>query len=320
MSPRVFLIVLCYNDIASTLACLDSLLAQDYPFSEILVVDNASQDGTVPTVRKSFPKIDVIATGENLGYTGGNNLGMQVALRRGAEALFLVNNDTVLERSCVSTLVGLLASHPQVGVVGPMVYSGSTPTVISSAGGQIDWRGADAFNVGAGQPDEQQYPARAVDYINGCGILVTSAAVRGIGLLDPRYFMYWEETDWCQRAHRAGFQVRFEPAARMVHKGTISVTDLGPTTLYYVTRNRFRFFASHTSAAQKPVALVRALHGVVQGIAQHQQAGRLAHAQATRLALWHALIGRWGRYNGAFSGTRAAAGEAHRSHPCGGVS
>src|SRR5258706_14716767 len=172
MSPRVFLIVLCYNDIASTLDCLESLLVQDYPLSEILVVDNASQDGTAATVCKSFPQIDVIATGENLGYTGGNNLGMQVALRRGAEALFLVNNDTVLERSCVSTLAGFLSSNPQVGIVGPMVYGGSPAQVISSAGGQIDWRDADAFNVGAGQPDEHQFPARAVDFINGCGILV----------------------------------------------------------------------------------------------------------------------------------------------------
>src|SRR5258706_1394565 len=102
MSPRVFLIVLCYNDIASTLDCLESLLVQDYPLSEILVVDNASQDGTAATECKSFPQIDVIATGENLGYTGGNNLRMQVAFRPGAQELFLFKNDTLLDRSAVS--------------------------------------------------------------------------------------------------------------------------------------------------------------------------------------------------------------------------
>src|SRR5258708_893685 len=162
MSPRVFLIVLCYNGLDLTLDCLESLLRQDYPLCEILVVDNASQDGTRETVRAAYPKIEMIATAENLGYAGGNNVGMQIALRRGADAVFLINNDTWLEPGCVSALVGSLAANPRVGVVGPMVYCPGHQNVISSAGGQIDWRYADAENVGAGLLDEQQYPARTV--------------------------------------------------------------------------------------------------------------------------------------------------------------
>jgi GT2 family glycosyltransferase len=320
MSPRVYLIVLCYNGIAFTLDCLESLLRQDYPHSEILVVDNASQDGTAETVRAAYPQIEVISTGENLGYAGGNNFGMRVAMRRGADALFLINNDTWLEPGCVSALVGSLAANPQAGVVGPMVYAGGLQNMISSAGGQIDWRCADADNVGAGLLDEHQFPARAVDFVNGCGILVTVDAVRRAGLLDPRYFMYWEETDWCLRASRAGLGVRFEPGAYMIHKGTVPVSDLGPMTLYYVTRNRLRFFAIHTPGPQKPMTLVRALHGAVEGIVQHQQAGRMAHARATRLALWHALIGRWGRYDGARWAAGSPAQRARRSRPLSGVS
>jgi len=298
MPPRIALIVLCYNGLDLTLECLESLLKQDYPLCQILVVDNNSQDSTAETVRATYPAVEVIGTGENLGYAGGNNLGMRHALARGAEAVFLINNDTWLEPGCVSALVRSLAAHQQVGVIGPMVYTGASQKVISSAGGLIDWRYADAENVGAGRPDEQQYPARAVDFVNGCGILVTRAAVRRIGLLDPAYFMYWEETDWCQRASRAGLEVRFEPAARMVHKGTLPWSEPGPTTLYYVTRNRLRFFATHALGVQKPLTVVRAFHGALQGIAQHDQAGRIAQARATRLALWHALIGRWGRYDG----------------------
>jgi GT2 family glycosyltransferase len=314
MAPRVFLIVLCYKSIDLTLDCLVSLLGQNYPACEVLIIDNASQDGTAETLRATYPHIEVVATGENLGYAGGNNVAMQIALGRGADALFLINNDTWLEPDCVSVLVEALSANSQVGVIGPMVYAGERKEVISSAGGQIDWRGADALNVGAGQLDEQQHLARKVDFINGCGILVTAAAVQRVGLLDPRYFMYWEETDWCQRMTRAGVGVWFEPAAHMIHRATLKVADLGPTTLYYVTRNRLRFFAIHTPRAQKPFTLARALHGAVRGIVQHQQAGRMAHAQATRLALWHALIGRWGRYDDPpWRGDSAARG-VHRSH------
>lgn len=320
MSPRVFLIVLCYNGIDLTLDCLASLQAQHYPACEILVIDNASQDGTAETVRAAYPQIEVISTGENLGYAGGNNLGMQFALRRGADALFLLNNDTWLEPDCVSALVESLAANPQVGVVGPMVYTGGRQNVISSAGGQIDWRRADALNVGAGRLDEHQYHARMVDFINGCGILVTAAAVRRVGLLDSRYFMYWEETDWCQRARRVEIDIRFEPAARMRHKATLLVSDFGPTTLYYVTRNRLLFFAAHTPSAQRPATLAHAIHGLARGIIRHRRAGRHAHAQATQMALWHALTGRWGRYDAAPWSISFAPQAARNSSRANGVS
>jgi GT2 family glycosyltransferase len=297
MPPNVFLIVLCYNGIDLTLDCLASLRQQDYPASHILVIDNASRDGTADTVARHYPEVEVISTGDNLGYARGNNAGIQAALERGAEAMFLINNDTWLEPNCVSTLVDSLAAHPRVGIIGPMVYDGGPGTVISSAGGSIDWAYADASNLGAGETDQGQYLARNVDFINGCGIMVTSSAARKAGLLDPRYFMYWEETDWCQRVVQSGFENRFEPAARMRHKATRQVSDLGPTTLYYFSRNRLLFFAEHTPLAQRPATLARAIHGLGRGIILHRRAGRRAHAQATQAALWHALIGRWGRYD-----------------------
>lgn len=297
MSPRVFLIVLCYNGINLTLDCLESLLSQNYTACEILVVDNASQDGTAETVRMAYPQIEVIATGENLGYVGGNNIGMQFALGRGADMVFLINNDTLLDRSCVSALVEALAANPHIGIIGPMVYTYQDECMISSAGGKIDWRHADAINVGAGEIDRGQHPARNTDFINGCGLLATRPAIERAGMLDPRYFMYWEETDWCRRVNRAGFGVRFEPAGRMTHRAGLGVSDLKPSTLYYVTRNRLRFFAIHTPRAQMPVTLVHALYGALRGIILHQQARRPAHARATELALWHALTGRWGRYD-----------------------
>lgn len=212
--PAVWGVVLAYNAVDLTLACIESLRRQDYPHLDILVVDNASSDGTAGILAERFPDVGVLALSENLGYAGGNNLGMRHALQQGADLLFLVNNDTRFESNCVSKLVAEMIVAPHCGVVGPMVYTWDGWSTISSAGGEVDWRHADAINVGAGEVDTGQYGARSVDFINGCAIMVSREAVERAGLIDERFFMYWEETDWCRRIAAAGFDVRFQPAAR----------------------------------------------------------------------------------------------------------
>jgi GT2 family glycosyltransferase len=293
LHPRVGAIVLCHNGIDLTLECLTSLLHQDYPV-EVIVVDNNSQDGTVAAVSTKFPQVQVVAVKQNLGYASGNNLGMQTAINRGCDIFFLVNNDTRLSPDCVSILVRALENNPSAGAVGPMVHTFEGLERISSAGGKIDWRYASAMNVGAGELDHAQYSARPVDFINGCGLMVTRKAVDRAGMLDPKYFMYWEETDWCMRIQQAGFQILFEPRARMQHKATLQDNEQSPTTIYYLTRNRLLFFYRYASFPAKLVTLYSALHGAMTGIGKHRQAGRFAHAKATQMAILHAFKRRWG--------------------------
>ncbi len=295
MTPRVALLVLSYNGVDLTLNCLASLRQSDYPDLDFILVDNASQDNTVEAVRAAYPEIYVIASRENLGYAAGNNVGVQAALERGATHVFLINNDTTLEPDCVSALVRTAQANPLIGMLGPMVYTWDTGHIISSAGGMVDWSHADAKNVGAGENDRGQYVARSVDFINGCGLMVTRTAIERAGMLDANFFMYWEETDWCLRVHAAGFEVWFEPAAPMRHKAPIHHQDLGPTTLYYVTRNRLFFFARHAPLHLKVIALARALRGAYTGARRHEREGRPEHAQATRWAIIHAFQRRWGR-------------------------
>jgi hypothetical protein len=287
--------VLAYNGVDLTLNCLTSLRRSDYANTEVIVVDNASTDNTVAEVRLAFPEAHLIEAGDNLGYAAGNNLGLQAALARGAQRVFLVNNDTTLEHDCISRLVEAIERCPGVGAIGPLVYTWDEGHIISSAGGMIDWAHADAYNVGAGEQDRGQFPARQVDYINGCGLMVTRAAVEAAGLLDARYFMYWEETDWCRRIARAGYEIWFEPGARMRHKAPIHHQDLGPTTLYYVARNRLLFFGRHAPARLKLLSLAHALSGLLQGIGRHRAAGRHDYVSAIKWAIWHAVCQRWGR-------------------------
>lgn len=293
--PHVAAIVLCHNGVQLTLNCLDSLIAQDYPFLDLILVDNASEDGTAQTVSAKYPRTHVIAVNDNLGYASGNNLGIQAARDRGCDLFFLVNNDTLLANDCVSTLVKVIETNQEVGAIGPMVHTFDNQGQISSAGGKIDWRYASAINVGAGELDRDQYPERTVDFINGCGLMVTRRAIERAGMLDSKYFMYWEETDWCMRIHQAGLKVLFEPKALMYHKATLVDNAQSPTTIYYLTRNRLLFFSRYAAFPAKALALYSAVHGAVIGIGKHRRAGRLAHARATQLAILHAFQQRWGR-------------------------
>jgi len=175
-----------------------------------------------------------------------------------------------------------------------MVYTWGGGKTISSAGGRIDWRRADAINVGAGDSDNGQYRPRSVDFINGCCLLVTRQAIEQAGMLDERYFMYWEETDWCTRIHRAGFDVRFEPAARIRHKAAIVAEALGPAALYYMTRNRILFFLKNAGAGHRLRPVLHAFHGAYRGVLDETRKGRSEHARALRRGMWDALRGHWG--------------------------
>jgi GT2 family glycosyltransferase len=295
MMPKVAVIILAYNGCELTCACLDSLRASTYSQREIWVVDNASTDGTAEAVRSAYPEVRWVALPDNRGYVGGNNAGIQAASAAGADLFFLVNNDTLLDPACLAELVQAQQRHPRAGLLGPMVYTWDQPPLISSAGGQVDWRHADAVNIGLGEPDQGQFPERVVDFINGCGLMVTRQVVDQVGLLDERFFLYWEETDWAARVRQAGLECWFVPAAKMRHKAPIRVPAFNPTTLYYVTRNRLLYMALHAPWPAKPLTVVRALRGAWQGIGQHQRAGRWAHACATQLAIRHAFSRRWGR-------------------------
>jgi len=204
IDPITTSIVLSYNNKELSLQCLATLKNQDYAAHRIIVVDNASTDGSVAAIEKNFPDIEIIASEKNLGYAAGNNLGIQKALENDTEYIFLVNNDTTLALNCISELVDTFQKQPLAGIVGPMVYTFDPGLIISSAGGKVDWEKANSINQGAGDIDTGQYSSRSVDFINGCGLMISRTAIEKIGLLDEKYFMYWEETDWCARLKRSG--------------------------------------------------------------------------------------------------------------------
>lgn len=243
MQPNVSIIVLNYNGREDTLACLRSLQHVTYPNLRVVMVDNASTDGTVEAVRAAHPEVTILETGANLGFTGGNNAAIKEAIQQGADYVMLLNNDTIVAPDFVSVMVEVMEKDPTIGVTGPMIYYYSNPEVIWSAGGEIDWKRGTTSMIGLNEVDLSQFglSPRGVDFISGCALMARREVWEKVGLLDDQFFMYYEETEWCVRAGRAGYKLAVVPMAMIWHRISIEERAVSPRTYYYMVRNRLLF-------------------------------------------------------------------------------
>ncbi len=232
-----------------TLACLASLSKIDYPAYEMLVVDNGSTDGAAEEIRGKYPQVGFIQNETNLGFVGGNNIGLSYAQSVAADYALLLNNDTEVAPDFLSRLVSAAEADASIGVAGPTIYYYDRPDVVWSAGGAIDWKRGSTRMVGLDETDRGQFgrEARPMDFVTGCALLVKMPAVSRAGALDERFFAYYEETEWCVRIAREGFQIVHVPLSKVWHKISPVSRAASPSVHYYMTRNRLLFL--HLSRA-----------------------------------------------------------------------
>ena len=293
--PHIVVVVLNTNRRDDTLACLDSLARLDYANRTVLVLDNASTDGSNEAIRAAHPEVRIVPLADNRGYAGNNNVGIAAALALGADWVLVLNEDTILDPGCFTELMRA-AADPAVGIVGPMVYHHDEPAVIQSAGGLIDkhWN---AWHTGQNEDDSGQFPERrTVDWISGCAILVRRQVIEQIGPLDDRFFYYWEETEWCVRAARAGWQIVHAPRAKLWHKGVTRHYRPGPNVAYYNTRNHLLLMSKHGASTG---AWLRTWGGLARTLVSYSVRPRWRERRASRDAIWWGatdfLRGRWGQ-------------------------
>ena len=243
MQPAVSIIVLNYNGREDTMACLRSLEHLTYSRASVILVDNASVDGTAEAVRGTFPNVKVIESGGNLGFTGGNNVAIRYALEHGADYVMLLNNDTIVAPDFLNVMVEVMEQDPTIGVTGPMIYYHNNPETIWTAGGSIDWKHGTTNMIGLNQMDVSQFGLSPMpaDFVSGCALLARRSVWDKVGLLDDTFFMYYEETEWCVRASRAGYKIMVVPMAMIWHKISIEERAASPRTYYYMVRNRLLF-------------------------------------------------------------------------------
>ena len=229
------IITVNYNGLNNTCALIESI-----PFNEnmeVIVVDNASKEDDASNIQKRYPQVKTIRSDKNLGFAGGNNLGIKAAK---GKYLFLINNDTIFREFNVQALIDCAESSPNIGIVCPKIrfawdsnpiqYAGYTPlskiTVRNHA-------------IGYGEDDKGQYDApHPTPYAHGAAMMIKREAMEKVGLMPESYFLYYEEIDWSMMFTRAGYEIWYEPACTIFHKESQSTGQNSPLRTYYITRNR----------------------------------------------------------------------------------
>jgi len=249
--PCVWVVVLNYNRAQMTLNCVDSVLRIDYPNFRVMVVDNASTDDSLIRFKEAFtdPRVELLVNDKNQGYAGGNNLGMAKALAAGADYIFILNNDTIVEPGCLTPLVEAMERDAVLGIVGcPLFGSGPHPS--------INWRmrfnlftGADA-ELGDGA---QMSAPHEVELVMGAAMLVRAGAIKRIGMFDDRFLLFYEDADLCFRAREAGYKIGFVPSAGVRHLAGQTTARFRPVGVSCWTRNRAWFVRRHGSMKHRIV-------------------------------------------------------------------
>lgn len=240
MNPSIAIVILNWNGRDDTLACLASVEKITYPDFRVIVVDNGSADNSVAAIRAAFPKVELIETGANLGFAGGNNVGIKRGLELGAEYVLLLNNDTVVDPGLLDAFVAAAKRFPAAGVFSAKIFYHAEPSKLWYAG--AIWLADREYfqHVGIGEIDDgKAYNDIAeTDYASGCALFIRAGVINEIGLMDPKFFLTYEESDWCYRARSAGHKILFVPAAKLWHKVSASFGGVeSPLQLYFYSRN-----------------------------------------------------------------------------------
>lgn len=269
---KIFLVMINWNGGEMTGSSLKSLAkAKTNGFClETVLVDNGSADGSLEKIEKNFSKIKIIKEKENLGFAEGNNVGIRYALANGADYICLLNNDTRVSPDFLIELVKAAESQTEIGIVGGKIYfekgyefhqeeykKADLGKVLWYAGGKIDWDNVYASHLGMNEIDKGQYDQTIeTEYVNGCLMLIKKKVFASIGLLDPRYFLYFEENDFCQRAKKAGYKLYYAPRAVIWHLNAGSSGPGSDLHDYFLTRNRLLFGMSWAPLRSK-IALLK---------------------------------------------------------------
>ncbi len=235
--PLVSVIIPAWNGSEHLEACLRALQAQTYSPIEVIVVDNASVDGSAELVEQLFPDMRLICNAKNLGFGGGCNTGLWIAK---GKILILLNQDTIVESEWASALVEVFQADSTIGIAGgKALYPNGT---IQHAGGYVDKHGV-GHHYGYRMPDNGEFDQiRDVDFVTGATLAISRQAFEQIGELDDGFApAYFEDVDWCYRARHAGFRTVYVPKARLMHQEESSAGDESDEGKYLMQRNRIRF-------------------------------------------------------------------------------
>lgn len=262
-APLVSVVILNWNGLKFLEKCFETLFKQDYPNFEVVMSDNGSSDGSIEFVRKNFPRVRIVENGKNLGFAGGTNAGIRASK---GEYVFLSNNDVEFrQKNLLSLLVSVAESDPKIGVVGCFLMNIDKPNTIQNLYGAAFPKKLPSFNlakfnlnqvchgdpVSTYTPDNGQYTKVVeIDSING---LIKKSVLDRVGLLDEKFFLYYEEVDLGFRIKKAGFKTVLAQFARLWHYGSASIPNDTPFYIYNMYKSKIRWVMKHFSWPDKLV-------------------------------------------------------------------
>ena len=237
--PKVFISIVNWNKQDDTMECLESVLKMDYRNYTVIVVDNASNDSSPCIIRAKYSDVIVIENEQNLGFTGGHNIGMRYAIEHGANYVWILNNDATVEVDTLSALIDAAEKDSSIGLVSPQINYYQYPAKVQFRGSYFEWN---TF--------EEVYPSEDSDEVDskfqsgidvtlwGTALLIKRSVIEKIGYLDERLFAYSEDLDYSIRALNANFRSVLFAGARIFHKNDLSwMNDRPPYYFYYISRN-----------------------------------------------------------------------------------
>lgn len=238
--PLISIITVNYNNTEVTSDLLSSIAISSYANYEVIIVDNGSSDNSISELKKVYPDTKIVLSEKNLGFAGGNNLGV---LHAEGEYVFFVNNDTVFTEHLLSTLCSKLLLNDRLGAVSPMILFYDHPEMIQYVGStRMNRLTVRNRHVGNKQINKGQFDLEeATDYAHGAAMMIPMKVIDKVGMMCVDYFLYYEELDWCERIRAAGYLINVVPKAKIYHKESVSAGKNSPIKTYYLTRSRFLF-------------------------------------------------------------------------------
>ena len=239
-NPLISIVTINYNNISVTLDLLLSIRECTYKNLDVIVVDNGSDLDPVEMIKKTFPEVIAIRSAKNLGFSGGNNLGIKYAK---GEFIFFVNNDTLFAENVMVELIKPFYEDDKIGIISPKVIYYETPNIIQYAGAtQINSLTGRNKIIGQGENDNNDLFKSGFTYFaHGAAMIIRRSLVERIGVFPEIFFLYYEELDYSYRTRKAGFKIYFNSAAVIYHRVSYSVGEDSPLKIYYMTRNRIMF-------------------------------------------------------------------------------
>jgi GT2 family glycosyltransferase len=293
------IIILNWNNANDTVFCLDSLVNLEYPAFQIFIIDNGSTDDSVAQIQKSFPDIEVIQTGQNLGYAGGNNVGIKEALTRGFDYIAIINNDIRLDPEAIPHLIKYLDNA--VGdVVTSLIVEFPSETIVWALGSQVNHRTGYVNRIGAGDIAKkwQNTPPFCVDAVSGAMFIAKREVFEKVGLLDEKFFLYYEEIDWSLRVKLAGYTIQAVPSAIASHKVSATLGVTSPIIDYYMLRNHLYLISKHWTVPVRWLLLARIvlrnLLAILAFTVKPYEGRRIPNRNARLLALRDVALGKYG--------------------------